>query len=135
MILVSCYEWNFECANGRCVDIHKRCNSINDCGDNSDETFCQSAMSTQMPLKAVPTKRPERPASTVEPKDITPGLCPVGFFRCGDGACINIKFHCDRRPHCKDHSDEMGCHTDKCGEGLVECDNGECIPLNGWCNG
>ncbi|GAU92925.1 hypothetical protein RvY_04939-2 [Ramazzottius varieornatus] len=132
---VSCYEWNFECSNGRCVDIHKRCNSINDCGDNSDEMFCQSAMSTQMPLKAVPTKRPERPTFTLEAKDITPGLCPIGFFRCGDGACINIKFHCDRRPHCKDHSDEMGCPTDKCGEGLVECDNGQCISLNGWCNG
>ena len=36
----SCTEGLYTCEDGRCVDISKRCNSINDCGDWSDEKNC-----------------------------------------------------------------------------------------------
>ena len=30
----------FQCNNQRCIDNSKRCNSLNDCGDGSDEFGC-----------------------------------------------------------------------------------------------
>ena len=38
--ITSCTEGLFTCADGRCVDISKRCNSNNDCNDWSDEMNC-----------------------------------------------------------------------------------------------
>ena len=38
--ITSCTEGLFTCRDGRCVDISKRCNSINDCTDWSDEENC-----------------------------------------------------------------------------------------------
>ena len=38
--ITSCTEGFFTCRDGRCVDISKRCNSINDCTDWSDEENC-----------------------------------------------------------------------------------------------
>ena len=49
-IYVTCYICNpfahvacdnkFQCNNQRCIDNSKRCNSLNDCGDGSDEFGC-----------------------------------------------------------------------------------------------
>ena len=38
--ITSCTEGSFTCEDGCCVDISKRCNSINDCNDWSDEKNC-----------------------------------------------------------------------------------------------
>ncbi|OQV25002.1 Enteropeptidase [Hypsibius exemplaris] len=132
---VVCYDWNFSCDNSRCIDIHLRCDGRDDCGDTSDEKNCGSVMSTKIPTGGPPTVSPDHSSIPVEPNELPNGMCPAGFFQCGDGECITIKFHCDKRSHCSDGSDEFGCSTDRCGKDLIECSNGQCVSLNGWCNG
>lgn len=129
-----CYEWNYSCDNGRCIDIHLRCDGKDDCGDASDEKNCQSVLSTKLPGGNSPTIVPDFPTEDMS-EQMPRGICPPAFFQCSDGECITIKQHCDKRPHCSDGSDEFGCPTDKCGKDLVECANGQCVPINGWCNG
>lgn len=36
-----CKQSEYQCHNGRCISTNRFCNSVNDCGDNSDEPrFC-----------------------------------------------------------------------------------------------
>ncbi|KAI5646183.1 sortilin, neurotensin receptor 3, domain-containing protein [Phthorimaea operculella] len=37
---LTCLDWMFKCDNGNCLPYWWRCDSINDCGDNSDEVGC-----------------------------------------------------------------------------------------------
>lgn len=56
-----CPERYFLCSNRRCIDADRHCNSIDDCGDNSDELDCT----------------------------IISSACPSGHFECSNGHCIN----------------------------------------------
>ncbi|XP_041878084.1 basement membrane-specific heparan sulfate proteoglycan core protein isoform X4 [Corvus kubaryi] len=38
-----------------------------------------------------------------------PRACTVGEFSCGSGDCVALEYRCDRRPDCRDASDEEGC--------------------------
>ena len=37
-----CGNYQFSCRNGRCLDILRRCNGQDECGDNSDEQGCST---------------------------------------------------------------------------------------------
>ena len=39
-ILSQCEDNEFTCSDGTCLDIHKKCNFVNDCFDSSDEMMC-----------------------------------------------------------------------------------------------
>lgn len=42
-INTQCTLSQFTCSNGKCVDLNRYCNNVNDCGDGSDEPrFCTS---------------------------------------------------------------------------------------------
>ena len=36
----ACAPGEFQCNNGRCLDIRRKCNSYDECGDGSDEVDC-----------------------------------------------------------------------------------------------
>lgn len=38
--LETCSETEFTCENGRCIDVRRKCDGRNDCGDNTDEVDC-----------------------------------------------------------------------------------------------
>lgn len=37
---VQCNTGQFSCGNKKCIPLEKKCNTINDCGDSSDELNC-----------------------------------------------------------------------------------------------
>ncbi|KAJ6656843.1 hypothetical protein lerEdw1_003174 [Lerista edwardsae] len=70
------------------------------------------------------------------PPDIRP--CTEEEFACRSGECVAREFLCDRRPDCRDMSDELDCaepQPPECPEDLFACDSGECVPLASRCDG
>lgn len=51
------------------------------------------------------------PLTVTPPRAVTPHLRPCTSleFSCGSGECIAQEYRCDRRPDCRDASDEQGC--------------------------
>lgn len=63
-----------------------------------------------------------------------PGFCNEKMFKCKTyEGCIMPHYVCDRKPDCKDGSDESyeTCKGDPCKDKL-QCDDGRCIPMY-WC--
>jgi len=69
----------FRCGNGQCVQMSKKCDRSDDCGDRSDEADC-----------------PCNPHSEFQ--------CVAG-----NRTCIKAVYRCDQEKDCPDASDEMGC--------------------------
>lgn len=67
----------FACQNGLCIPGLWHCDSVDDCGDKSDEVNCSQA------------------------------LCGNKMFRCNDGKCISPVWRCDMDKDCEDGSDEI----------------------------
>ncbi|XP_055905401.1 very low-density lipoprotein receptor-like isoform X3 [Eupeodes corollae] len=67
-----------------------------------------------------------------------PNTCQEKQFQCANGACIPIRYVCDKEPDCTDHSDELvlECRfTDQtCGVDQFRCKNGNCIPKKWRCD-
>lgn len=40
-IAVGCLRSEFSCADGSCVQLHRKCNGVRDCPDGSDETLAE----------------------------------------------------------------------------------------------
>ncbi|KAK9298041.1 hypothetical protein QLX08_008537 [Tetragonisca angustula] len=99
----------FQCANGRCIPNPWVCDSMDDCGDNSDET----------------TKKCEGPHK-----------CTDSEFKCTNEKCIPGTWHCDGEDDCRDGSDEDPtiCRSKPCSETEFECSPGECIPKSWLCD-
>ncbi|KAJ2951649.1 hypothetical protein O0L34_g13807 [Tuta absoluta] len=92
---LTCLDWMFKCDNGNCLPYWWRCDSINDCGDNSDEVGCGMFA-------------PE--SSSVSPEhDGTKQKCGKNQFQCSPGVCIPLQWVCDTADDCADGLDEKGC--------------------------
>lgn len=86
-------EW--QCANKRCIPEAWQCDSVNDCGDDSDEDSSHCASRT----------------------------CHSGYFKCANGRCIPQTWKCDVDNDCGDYSDEPIHECSKClweGHGLTK---------------
>ncbi|XP_072119061.1 low-density lipoprotein receptor-related protein 12 isoform X1 [Mobula birostris] len=98
----SCNWDQFHCNNGKCIlDIWK-CNSMDECGDNSDEEFCELSMP--------PTDFPFQP-------------CTYDQFQClsrytASYTCLPESLRCDGNIDCLDLEDEIDCDVPSCGEWL-----------------
>jgi len=66
------------------------------------------------------------------------GRCLPTEFKCQTGECISRARLCDRRPDCRDGSDETQCGgngDNKCEPNQYECPNGKCIMKIWKCDG
>jgi len=41
----TCLWWQFSCDNGKCIDLRRKCNGYDECGDRSDERGCGGIVS------------------------------------------------------------------------------------------
>jgi hypothetical protein len=87
----------FRCLDGTCIMQAGRCNGLNNCADESDETGCDDETDHFVP--AYLSQESE---------------CPADFhadvhFRCTSGACIEKVGMCNGHANCADGSDEAAC--------------------------
>ncbi|XP_068239403.1 uncharacterized protein [Palaemon carinicauda] len=52
--LSACYDWEYTCNDGSCIDLSQRCDLRVDCPDNSDEIGCDKLLKPKDYLKALP---------------------------------------------------------------------------------
>ncbi|XP_026581722.1 very low-density lipoprotein receptor-like, partial [Pseudonaja textilis] len=81
---------------------------------------------------------PPPPISEAPPVSPQIRPCTEDEFSCLSGECITREFLCDRRPDCRDMSDELDCdepEPPECAQQEFACDSGECVPRALRCNG
>ncbi|CAP30284.1 Protein CBG11065 [Caenorhabditis briggsae] len=103
-----CNDQEFRCpylAQTRCFHYDKLCDGVDDCGDGSDETNCDSNEDQDQPAAPIPPPAPA-PASAEKMS----GRCSERQFECKrDGKCIDKTLECNHKYDCEDGSDETEC--------------------------
>ncbi|XP_064642804.1 basement membrane-specific heparan sulfate proteoglycan core protein-like isoform X7 [Lineus longissimus] len=144
-----CNPPSFLCDSGRCIPSHKRCNSQQDCVDNTDELGCPHHPVRVLCLAGqflcANNKKCIDPAlkcngendceDASDERGCAPRACLAGQFRCNTGVCINSLQKCDGQADCADSSDEIGCPSIPCLPGQFRCENGPCIDGQYRCDG
>ncbi|XP_064409957.1 low-density lipoprotein receptor-related protein 12 isoform X2 [Latimeria chalumnae] len=88
----SCDWYQFHCANGKCIPDTWKCNTLDECGDNSDEEPCE---------RAIP------PTAFFQPCDYDQFQCLSRYTRIY--TCLPESLKCDRNIDCLDLEDEIDC--------------------------
>merc|ERR1719334_344983 len=73
-------------------------------------------------------RKPKPNFSTEEP------VCPDGQLQCADGECADITLFCDKKPDCRDGSDENACSVDEDPNRADVCNEAECILPDCFCS-
>ncbi|XP_011882721.1 PREDICTED: sortilin-related receptor-like [Vollenhovia emeryi] len=124
----SCNDWMFMCNNKKCVPYWWKCDSVDDCGDDSDEIGCGGGMDGGI-------LEPTPPVHTTQ----QPRNCREHQFQCYNGDCIENAWVCDSSKDCPSGEDEQHCeqmHTACRENDQFMCrQDGSCVPLSSICNG
>ncbi|KAL0962614.1 hypothetical protein UPYG_G00342680, partial [Umbra pygmaea] len=99
---ISCNSDQFHCSNGKCIPESWKCNTMDECGDNSDEEFCVQA----------------NPSATFsfQPCAFNQFPCLSRYTRVY--TCLPETLKCDGSIDCQDLGDEIDCDVPTCGEWL-----------------
>ncbi|KAG5337450.1 SORL protein, partial [Acromyrmex charruanus] len=123
----SCNDWMFMCNNKKCVPYWWKCDSVDDCGDDSDEIGCGSSADGAL--------EPTSPVHTTQQSRI----CREHQFQCYNGECIENAWVCDGLKDCPSGEDEQHCdrgHTSCRENDQFMCrQDGSCVSLSSMCNG
>ncbi|CAL7939536.1 unnamed protein product [Xylocopa violacea] len=118
----SCHNWMFTCDNKKCIPYWWKCDSLDDCGDDSDEHGCGNDEAEGFTMIY----------ATEQPK-----VCREHQYQCVNGVCIQNSWVCDGTKDCESGEDELHCadHS-SCIEDQYKCRlDGACIPIRNVCNG
>ncbi|XP_076622054.1 sortilin-related receptor [Colletes latitarsis] len=118
-----CNDWMFMCNNKKCVPYWWKCDSMDDCGDDSDEIGCGNAEEVDATIVSI----------TEQPK-----VCREQQFQCLNGECIQDAWVCDGSKDCPAGEDEARCDGVQvaCKKGQFKCRmDGGCIRIRDVCNG
>lgn len=105
-----CNQDEFFCGQSNtCVAKHFRCDGRKNCPKGEDEEDCKK-----------------------------PNHCPLNYFQCHDGECIDEELRCNLKFDCRDKSDEHNCshvQIKKCPPKHFTCKSGQCINERLVCDG
>ncbi|XP_069598254.1 suppressor of tumorigenicity 14 protein [Ranitomeya imitator] len=133
----------FTCKSGRCIDLVRKCDGWNDCGDSSDEAACVCS-ANQFRCKSSQICKPkfflcDGVNDCGDGTDELDCKCSDKYLKCRNGKCFPQEQKCDRSDNCGDGTDEADCGSaliTACTENTFKCDSGECITkLNPQCDG
>lgn len=127
----TCHDWMFRCGNQRCIPYWWKCDSVNDCGDFTDELGCPASKNTTATTPMSVDKHTN--AATPGPSS----ECGTNLFECDSGTCIAKTYVCDGFNDCPGGEDELHCSDMKKCDGVTfRCrSDGICLPMEKYCNG
>lgn len=106
----------FACRSGLCVPTIRRCDTWNDCGDNSDELDCNCRSNEFTCGNHNCIESSKYCNGHDDCGDGSDEACNAGStctdkdFKCLDGDCVKkINPECDNQPDCSDNTDEENC--------------------------
>ncbi|XP_063836880.1 modular serine protease-like [Ostrinia nubilalis] len=115
----------FQCSDGRCINVTSTCDGTDDCQDGSDESKCDSVNESTLESNSV----------SLWSDNQSP--CGKNEWQCKNGLCINIKGKCDGIRDCPDASDETVelCSGNQCPPNAYRCYYGACVDRSALCSG
>lgn len=113
------------CDNGNCISFEEKCDSMDNCGDESDEMNCPShEQSTQQPTKGPAFDDADEPNSEISSEIFTTNIedCKAPDFYCvAISQCIPVHQLCDGISQCGDGSDEQGRCSERMCDHITDC--------------
>ncbi|GBM79306.1 Low-density lipoprotein receptor-related protein 2 [Araneus ventricosus] len=146
----ACSASDLKCTNGECITADLFCNKDDDCGNDSDESYCDVDPATPCPpgWDRCPDMRRCIPSywmcdGVADCNGISEeencATCSPAAFRCTNGKCVTDGSFCTDNDECGDNSDESYCDVDPvtpCPPGWDRCpDMRRCIPSHWMCDG